>query len=49
MEWVLQAVDELDDVIGALRHGWFGVHTQIAVSLQAAWSAVTARTRSQVV
>ncbi len=25
MEWVLQIADELDDVVGLLRHSWLGV------------------------
>jgi hypothetical protein len=25
MEWVLQVADEVDDVIGLLRHSWLGV------------------------
>ena len=25
MEWMLQVADELDDVVGVLRHGWLGV------------------------
>jgi hypothetical protein len=25
MEWVLQVADEVDDVLGLLRHGWLGV------------------------
>ena len=25
MEWMLQVVDEFDDALGALRHGWLGV------------------------
>jgi hypothetical protein len=24
MEWVLQVVDEIDDAIAMLRHGWLG-------------------------
>ncbi len=26
MEWMLQVVDEIDDAIGAMRHGWDGIH-----------------------
>ena len=33
MEWVLQAVDEFDDAIGALRHGWLGLHVEIGALL----------------
>lgn len=25
MEWMLQVVDEIDDMIGAVRHRWFGL------------------------
>ena len=25
MEWILQVADEVDDVLGLLRHGWLGV------------------------
>jgi len=31
MEWVLQVVDEIDDVIGVVRHGWIGVNAQIGL------------------
>lgn len=31
MEWVLQVVDEIDDAIGAVRHGWDGVHAETGV------------------
>jgi hypothetical protein len=24
MEWMLQVADEVDDVLGVLRHGWLG-------------------------
>jgi hypothetical protein len=34
MEWVLQVVDEIDDAIGVVRHGWLGVYAQIAVFLR---------------
>jgi hypothetical protein len=30
MEWMLQVVDEIDDVVGALRLCWAGVATEIA-------------------
>ncbi len=29
MEWVLQVVDEVDDVIGAARHRWLGLNAEI--------------------
>jgi hypothetical protein len=48
MEWVLQVVDEIDDAIGIVRHGWLGIHAQFAVLfaavLTAAASSGTART-----
>jgi hypothetical protein len=28
MEWVLQLVDEIDDAVGAARHGWLGLNAQ---------------------
>jgi hypothetical protein len=33
MEWILQVVDEFDDVLGALRHRWLGFHAEIAALL----------------
>jgi hypothetical protein len=42
MEWVLQVVDEIDDAIGVLRHGWLGIHAQIAVLLGAMLAAAAA-------
>ncbi|MGO9512027.1 MAG: hypothetical protein ACLP2F_00090 [Steroidobacteraceae bacterium] len=33
MEWVLQVVDEFDDAVGALRHGWLGLHAEIGAVL----------------
>jgi hypothetical protein len=33
MEWMLQVVDEFDDVLGALRHGWLGFHAEIGALL----------------
>ncbi len=29
MEWVLQVVDELDDLLGAARHGWLGLTAEL--------------------
>jgi hypothetical protein len=29
MEWVLQVVDEFDDALSALRHGWMGLHAEM--------------------
>jgi len=31
MEWMLQVVDELDDMAGALRHLWVGIRRDIAI------------------
>jgi hypothetical protein len=31
MEWVLQVVDEIDDAIAVLRHGWLGAHGHIGM------------------
>ncbi len=34
MEWVLQAADELDDLVAALRHPWLGLTAEVgALSL----------------
>jgi hypothetical protein len=33
MEWLLQVVDEFDDAVGALRHGWLGFSAEIGVLL----------------
>ena len=33
MEWILQVVDEFDDVLGAVRHGWLGFHAEIGALL----------------
>ena len=42
MEWVLQVVDEIDDAIGVMRHGWLGIHAQIGVLLAAMRPAAAA-------
>ena len=42
MEWVLQLVDEIDDAIGVLRHGWLGIRAQIGVLLAAMLAAAAA-------
>jgi hypothetical protein len=45
MEWVLQVVDEIDDAVAIVRHGWLGAHAQIGVlagSLAAATAAALA-------
>jgi len=31
MEWVLQVVDEFDDVVAALRHRWLGLNGDFGV------------------
>ena len=33
MEWMLQVVDEFDDAVSALRHGWLGINAEIGVWL----------------
>ena len=33
MEWMLQVVDELDDVAGVLRHLWLGLRRDIAIAM----------------
>jgi len=33
MEWVLKVVDEFDDAVGTLRHGWLGLHAEIGALL----------------
>ena len=38
MEWMLQVVDELDDALGALRHGCFGLIAEVGTPLLAAMS-----------
>jgi hypothetical protein len=38
MEWMLQVVDEIDDAIGAMRHGWTGIHAEAG----ALWGGVAA-------
>ena len=40
MEWMLQVADEIDDVVGVLRHGLLGIRAQTSV-LIAAMRAVT--------
>jgi hypothetical protein len=31
MEWMLQAVDEVDDVVAALMHRWLGLRIEAGV------------------
>lgn len=31
MEWVLQLVDEIDDAVAVVRHGWLGVYAAIGI------------------
>ena len=38
MEWMLQVVDELDDALGVLRHGCFGLFAEVGTSVLAAAS-----------
>ena len=42
MEWVLQVVDEIDDAIGVVRHGWLSVHVQIVLAAGLVIAAATA-------
>jgi hypothetical protein len=45
MEWVLQVVDEIDDAIAMIRHGWLGAHAhfgKLAGGLAAATAAAAA-------
>ena len=35
MEWMLQVADELDDIVGLLRHGWLGLAAEIGALLLA--------------
>jgi len=35
MEWVLQIADEVDDALGALRHGWLGLAAEIGALMLA--------------
>ena len=32
MEWVLQAIDEVDDAIGAIKYGWLGLTAEMRLS-----------------
>lgn len=41
MEWVLQVVDEVDDAIGTMRHGWLGLNAEIGALLGAGIAAMT--------
>jgi len=43
MEWVLQVVDEIDDAIGAMRHGWVGLTAPIGVLMSSFGAALKAR------
>ena len=42
MEWVLQVVDEIDDAIGIVRHGWFGICARFDVPVGAVLAAAAA-------
>jgi hypothetical protein len=44
MEWMLQMVDEVDDAVATLRHGWLGLYTEIGV-FSAAGAAIAALAR----
>ena len=43
MEWVLQVVDEIDDVIGAMRHGWVGFTAPIGAMMSSFGAALKFR------
>jgi hypothetical protein len=38
MEWMLQVVDELDDALGVLRHGCYGLLAEVGTPMLAAVS-----------
>jgi hypothetical protein len=40
MEWILQVIDEVDDALAALRHGWLGFHVESGVALAAGLTMV---------
>jgi hypothetical protein len=40
MEWMLQVADELDDMVGLLRHGWLGLAAEIGTLLLAGGAVV---------
>jgi len=33
MEWVLQAIDEVDDAVGAIKHCWLGLAAEMRLLL----------------
>jgi len=35
MEWMLQVIDEVDDAIGAFKHRWLGLGSEIGMPLVA--------------
>jgi hypothetical protein len=41
MEWVLQVADEIDDAIGAVRHGWVGLTAPIGGLMSSFTTAFT--------
>jgi hypothetical protein len=43
MEWVLQVVDEIDDAIGAMRHGWVGFTAPIGMLVSSFGAALRIR------
>jgi hypothetical protein len=43
MEWVLQVVDEIDDVIGAMRHVSVGLTAPIGVMMSSFGAALKIR------
>jgi hypothetical protein len=42
MEWILQVVDEIDDAVAVVRHGWLGVHAHLSMLAAGAASAAGA-------
>jgi hypothetical protein len=43
MEWVLQVADEIDDAIGAMRHGWIGLTAPIVALMSSIGAALRFR------
>jgi hypothetical protein len=43
MEWMLQVVDEIDDAIGAARHGWLSINVGIGGLLASLGTAMRLR------
>jgi hypothetical protein len=41
MEWILLAADDVDDLLGSIRHTMFGLRSQIATWLVIIFSVIT--------